>query len=615
MKFAEFSKILYRLEQTSSRNEKTKILADFLQKLKNAEIRPVLYLLTGRVVPKYVNREFNFSTKLILRSLARLYSKNLDEITEKYKQIGDLGNLAFELNPHKDSTLQIKDVFQILVELLDIEGQGSVEQKILLVSKLLKKLDGLSSKFVVRIILSRLRLGLNEKTILDALSWAISGSKDKRELLDLAYGVRADLGLIGELALDKKFVELENFKVVPGIPVASKLVERVSSFEEVFKRAKRWVLQPKYDGLRTQIHINKDGIKGVEFLLQKKLFDDQKQIVKIFSRNMEDMTNMFPEIVKACGQMGIQSAVFDAETIGFDEEKKKFIPFQETIQRKRKHGISKKRMSIPVKSFIFDVLYINGHDLTKKSLKYRLAILDKLFSKNGDFIALVKEDNTLKSISLNNSIKKIFKTESIIVNNTKSLKARFSEYVSYGLEGVIVKDLGSLYKPGTRNFDWIKLKASIDKNLVDTIDVVVLGLYYGRGSRAKFGGGAFLVGVFNEENQKFQTIAKIGTGIKDDDWNLIVRDIKKHAISQVPSNVDIDESLRPDIICEPMIVCVVEADEITLSKNHTAGRTKKSKRGFSLRFPRLKQWNRPDKGLYQVTKVKEIKELYEIQKK
>ncbi|MBN1332088.1 ATP-dependent DNA ligase [Candidatus Dojkabacteria bacterium] len=611
MKFKQFATILESLEKSSSRNEMTEILAGFLQKLEPDEIKPVMYMLTGRIAPRFIPLEFNFSTKLLLRAIEKASGKGILEIETLMAKKGDIGLVASEIKsqmPQKQEELSIGEVFQLLFELASLEGVGSQTAKIEVFERLFKGADPLSIKYVARMIVGKLRLGLNDKTILDSLSWAGFSDKSYRGQLDYAYGVRADIGDIAELVLQRKFKKLERIMVEPGTPVASKLVEREKSVEAVFERIPESIVQPKYDGLRLQIHYSRAGFDDIHQVHQNQAIGQKppslqfdlgktesrkRDIVRIFSRNMEPLTDMFPDVVAEVEKKEDElpgSFVLDAEAIGTDPETGKYIPFQETIQRKRKYGIKEKSQSVPVKVYVFDILYLGKEDISQKPLLSRLDALKDLIKKNFSSSRILKlsESNELKDL--------------------KTLQKYFAKYLEDGLEGLIAKNPQSKYLPGTRNYDWIKLKANIDSKLIDTIDAVVLGYYHGRGARAKHGVGAFLVGVYNEKTEKFETIAKVGSGIKDEDWEGIMERIKGLEIEKIPENAEVKKELMPDVILRPEIVVVVEADEISKSKLHTAGQDKDGV-GYSLRFPRLKEWDRADKDPEDVTKVSEVEKL------
>jgi DNA ligase-1 len=383
-------------------------------------------------------------------------------------------------------------------------------------------------------------------------------------------------------------------KIQAGIPVASMSCEREKTFEKILERMGTAIIQPKYDGLRCQIHYSKDGFKD-EIKLPKKqeeFFSKKNSNVRLFSRNLESLTDMFPDIAKSLEKFKVKSAILDTEVIGINEKTGEFLPFQETIQRKRKYDVKEVSKSVPVKFFTFDLLYLNGKDLSQLKLGERI--------------------NKLKSSVENAQQDRIKLTPSDSVNKLEPFQKLFDKYVEDGLEGIIAKDTDSTYQPGKRGYDWIKLKKSSQGHLADNIDTVVLGYYKGRGARAKFGIGAILVGVLNKKNNKFESIAKVGTGIKDDDWKVIKNKLEDLMIECCPENVSVVKNLEPDIWVKPEVVMVVDADEVTTSPSHMAGF--KDGRGYSLRFPRLKEFDRKDKGAEDVTTVREIEKLYKMQK-
>ncbi|MGB8367580.1 MAG: ATP-dependent DNA ligase, partial [Candidatus Babeliales bacterium] len=277
--------------------------------------------------------------------------------------------------------------------------------------------------------------------------------------------------------------------------------------------------------------------------------------------------------------------------IGYDPNEGTFLPFQETVKRKRKHGIEKAAEEFPLKLFLFDLLYLNGKNLLGETHEQRRKKLEKIV-KN------VKSDQ----ISL---------TEEYETRNAQELKEQFVNAIASGLEGLVIKRPDAIYRPGKRNFNWIKLKRQAGGELEDTIDCVILGYYFGKGRRAAFGIGAFLVGVYLKKEDIFQTIAKIGTGLKDEDWKELKKKCDAIQVKKKPINVECAKELVPDIWVSPEIVCTVRADEISLSPLHAAGKTKE-KLGFALRFPRFMGY-RPDKSPEEATHVSEIKRLYEDQ--
>lgn len=573
----------------------TIILADLLKSLGKDEIKEAMYLMQGRVVPRFIPIEFNFAGKLMQKVL-KGFAGDEKIVSDLFEKTGDLGLVAEQIIKTKTKNLSVKEVHVLLNEVALLGGKGSVEEKIKRVAELFSKLDKTEAKFAARILVGNLRLGLSDKTVLDAISWAVAGDKSQRELIERAYSVRSDIGLITEEILKKGVGSVKDFNVEVGLPVASKLVEREKNVKSIFERLGEHIIQPKYDGMRAQIHFLR---KGFEISLKAKeqngFFDGQieKQTVRIFSRNMESLTDMFPDVADAVAAINVDSLVIDSEVIGYDENTDTFFPFQETSTRRRKYGVKEKVEEIPIKVMAFDLLYLNGKDMTLEKIEKRLSLLEKI----------LKQDKTGK---LNFSDSPVVKTE-------KELAERFAKYIDLGLEGIISKKHGTIYEPGTRNFDWIKLKFTTKSHIADTIDTVVLGYYFGRGTRAKFGFGALLLGIYNRKTDEFESVAKLGTGIKDEDFLKIRPVLEKIKISAKPKNVKVVKFLEPDEWVEPKVVVEVDADEITKSKNHMAAMDKEG-RGLSLRFPRMKVFGR-DKEVRQATTAEELKKLFQLQKK
>lgn len=586
MQFQEFSQLLSELEGMTGRNQMGSTLAEFLPKLEKSEIKQALYLMQGRLVPQYIDLEFNLSRKLALKAISEL--SDVDTVDKLFASLGDEGLVAEEvlatkIQNSKFKIQSIEEVYSALEVIAKASGAGSQESKVSGLKNLLANLDPVSARYVVRVVIGNLRLGLSEKTILEALSLAKVGSKQLKDELERAFGSRADLGELALLVLPAKSEDVEKLlaeiKLKPGVPVASKLVEREKDVDAIFKRMGASLVQPKLDGLRAQIHI----------------FDGE---VQIFSRNMESLTAMFPDLIAAALQLPLKSAIIDSEAIGYDADDGSYLPFQDTIQRRRKHDVESAATNIPVKAMAFDLLYLDGEDLSRQPVEMRTQILREILQKAGS------EQITL--------------LETVQVETAEELDAYFTKQIAGGLEGVIVKKLGTPYEPGTRNFDWIKFKASARADFVDTVDVVVIGYFRGQGARAKFGIGALLVAVYDPEAEIYYSIAKVGTGMSDANWTQIKSDLVPLEVAGMPAGVQVAKVLYPDVWVRPEIVMEVEADQITRSTNHVAARgvlanfePETEERGLSLRFPRMKVWKR-DKRADQATTVKELVRMYEL---
>ena len=567
MTFAEFSQYLDRLESTSKRNELVKTLAELYEKSSPDEIQPLTYLIQGRLVPFFEPVEIGLGEKLVIAAIAQAFGTPGNEVAKLFGRIGDLGLVAAQLSGHGSTAASsITEVHARLMEIAAASGSGSVEKKRSLFADLLKRIDPTSAKHLVRIALGRLRLGIGDPTVLDALSFARKGDRSLRPLLEAAYNRTSDLGLIARTFWSGGEPAVEALKVTVGRPIRSQLAERLPNPEAVIKRLGMVAVQPKYDGIRVQIH--KNG-----------------STVRIFSRNLEDFTLMFAELATAARELKYESLIVDGEAIGYQKESEEYLPFQLTASRRRQHGIEQAALEIPLVAFVFDILYRNGRDLTEMPYEKRLALVDEVIQ--GSTVLLPAP---------------IIKTDSVEVLTKTLLDA-----ISQGLEGVVVKRPDSPYQAGARNFNWVKLKRHTSGELNDTVDLVLLGYYYGKGKRAAFGVGALLAGVYDPDSDQFVTITKLGTGLSDAEWREIHGRADKLQREQKPARVN--SILVPDVWLEPEVVVEVIADEITRSPRHTCGMVDEEP-GFALRFPRIISFRGADKRPEDATTVKEIREMF-----
>jgi len=490
MKFSKLSKYFAKLEATTSRNEMTMILADLLRESSKEEIDKICYLSLGCLAPPYEGIEFNLAEKMMTKILATAYHKSEEEIGKQYKKVGDLGEIAESLDrKERGKPLEVKEVYERLYEIAGEAGEGSVERKISKMAKLLDDLDARSAKYVVRTPIGKLRLGFSDLTILDALSWMIAGDKSKRGEIEEAFNVQADIGQIAQIVKKKGLEGLKGIKVGLGVPVMPALCQRLPTADEMIAKMGKVAAEPKYDGTRLQVHFSRK--KGWEEKEEQLAFDLKPAgFVRTFTRNLENTTHMFPDLVQAVfDEVKAQEAILDCEAIGFDPETGRFLPFQETIKRKRKYEIGKKAKEIPLKFFCFDILYKDGKDLLKISFSERREILEGVLASKNKTVVLSPQ---------------------IVTNSPQSLRRYHDEQIKKGLEGVVVKKWEAPYDPGRRGYTWVKLKQEKGKKgggLADTLDCVVLGYYRGTGKRAEFGIGAFLVGVKKGEQLLTVSIA------------------------------------------------------------------------------------------------------------
>lgn len=574
MKFSEFSEYLEKLEGTSSRLSLIDILSELFKETPTEEIEKIVYLIQGRIAPFYAPVEIGMAEKNVASSIAAAYGSEKEEVLKLFNKLGDMGKAAMELNSKNknNSSLSVSDVFETLTKIAATSGEGTVEKRQKLLSDLLSEVDKVSSKHLVRIPLGNTRLGIGDPTILDALATAKLGDKSKRKLLEGAYNRTSDLGLIAKTLWEKGLPAVEKLEVRVGSPIRSELCERLPNPEKVIEKMGEVDVQYKYDGFRVQIH--KDGDK-----------------VRMFSRNLEEMTHMFPELIEATlAQVKAESVILDSEALAYNPESEEFLPFQETTKRRRKHGIEEAAKSLPLKAFVFDILYKDGKQMLDMPLSERMKILDSALPSNDVLI----------------------RTKNQTVTEPKILQGILDDAISKGLEGVVIKKMQSPYEAGGRNFNWVKLKRHSDGELSDTIDCVLLGYIAGKGKRTEFGAGALLVGVYDKEKDEFVSISRIGTGLTDEEWREIHRRADKIKVTHKPARVN--SQIEPSVWIEPKIVIEVLADEITRSPLHTAGKTD-TENGFALRFPRLVSFRDADKKPEDATDVEEIKRLFEIQYK
>ena len=582
VEFANLAHTFEELERTSSRLTLIELLTRLFRSIERPEeIQQVCYLVQGRVAPFFEALEMGMAEKSVTRSIAQASHTTPEHIAALYATLGDLGAVAGQVKRETKSApsiLSVDEVFEELRAIALTSGKGAVEQKSARLASLLTRVDDVSAKYVVRILLGNLRLGIGDATVLDALAKARWNDAKKRKLLEGAYHKTSDLGLIARTLWEHPTEEeaqhaVATLSVQVGKPIHSQLAERLPTAEAIIGKMGTVVAQYKYDGLRAQIH--KDG-----------------QHVTIFSRNLEDQSHMFPEIVEGTlKQVKAESAILDAEALAYNATSEEFLPFQETTRRRRKHQIEAMAEQLPLKAFVFDILYKDGVSLLDTPLVERLKMLEETMRPADDTLML---------------------TASHTVRDAETLTLLFDEAISKGLEGLVVKKQESRYEAGARNFNWVKLKRHSAGALNDTIDCVLLGYLFGRGRRAALGAGSLLVGVYDPERDLFVTVTKIGTGLSDEQWRSIRERTRGLEVDHRPARVS--SIIEPSVWVEPQLVIEVLADEITRSPTHTAGKIG-AEPGYALRFPRLVTFREADKKPEDATTVQELIELYHSQGK
>jgi len=580
MNFSQVAQLFESIELTSSRLQKTDLLTQNLKQMSPYEAQIVTYLSLGNLYSSYENIQFNIADKGLIEIIATLLNQSSCSILQQYKDAGDLGDVIYNAWHQQgvDEGLSIEQVYNNLVVCAQIHGSGSTEAKLQDLVSLLKKVDSLSAKYIIRIITKSLRLGFSDMTLLDAFSCMAVGDKSIRLVLENAYNICADLGLVVKVLKQDGLIAVESMTSVVGVPIRPAAAERLATSQEIIDKLGVCAAQPKLDGFRLQIHLDKTG---------------DVPVVKFYSRNLIDMSNMFPDVIEQIIQLPVQNLICEGEAIGYDLETDTFLQFQETVKRKRKHNIKQASNDIPLRIYLFDLLYLNNESTLTLTHEQRRTKLHEVV------VHLEKSD--------------IFIIDERIVSTGQELENYFLHTIGAGLEGLVVKKIDSIYQPGKRNFNWIKLKRRTGQKLGDTIDAVVLGYYVGQGRRSSLGIGAFLVGVYNQDTDSFESVAKVGTGMTDLEFIDLKNRCDAVVITHKLDNVQVAKNLFPDVWVYPAIVCEIRADDITQSPLHTAGKTSESL-GFALRFPRFVQY-RIDKSAQDATSAKELAHLYEIQYK
>ncbi|PIQ72868.1 DNA ligase [Candidatus Roizmanbacteria bacterium CG_4_10_14_0_2_um_filter_36_35] len=571
MKFSELSIYFERISQVSSRLEITRILAELFKKLTPDEIEKVVYLLQGKVRPAYEGIDFGMAEKMIIKAAVSALNIEKSFFEKEFKRIGDLGKTVeyFKKQYHsfEEKDLETIVVYEIFYHLATSSGVGSQEVKINFLAQLIRQMDSLSSRFLVRLPTGNIRMGFSDMTVLDAYSWMLKGDKSLRPVIEKAYHVRPELGFIGRIIKEKGIEFLNKIKPKLFTPIIMMKAERLSSAAEILKQIGQCLVEPKFDGFRLAVHYSK-----------------AKQEVRLYSRSLEDVTHMYPDIVSGVKkQVKADEIIFEGEAVGYNTKTGEFLPFQETAQRKRKYEIEKMAKEVPLRLFSFELLYKDGESFINKSfIERRKALEDSIITKKN----LLKET--------------VVVADEEKVNEESRLEKLFDEAIKKGLEGIIAKKIDGVYKPGAREWNWIKYKRSYSAKIRDTIDCLVMGYDYGKGKRTDFGIGAFLVGVLDEKKDQFVTIAKIGTGLTDKEWKQLRIKSYKLRVKEKPKNYFVNKMMECDVWAEPKIIVEIRSDEITKSPVHTAG--------LALRFPRLERF-RDDKNPQEVTTLKELKSM------
>lgn len=582
MKYIIIADAYEKIEATTKRLEMTDLLVSLLKNTHKEIIDKVVYLTQGRIYPDFVNLEIGVAEKLAIKALARASGRKESEIEEDLKKTGDIGETAQSFIANKKQVtffqqpLTVQKVYETLDKMAKASGSGTVDLKTSYLAGLLSDATPKEAKYIMRTVTGNLRLGIADMTVLDALAIAYGGGKEARELVERAYSISSDLGRVAKVVAETGLEGIKKFQVVIGEPIRPMLAERLSTPEEILEKlGGKCIAEYKYDGERIQAHKKEDK-------------------VVLFSRRLENISDQYPDAIELLKRfVKPKDAILEAECVAMDFETGEMRPFQELMHRRRKYGIKEAMEEYPVSLFTFDTLYVDGEDLTLEPYMVRRRALEKA----------VKESERVKI------------AKHLITDSATELEKFFEKAIEDGCEGLVCKSIAkdSVYQAGARGWLWIKYKRDYKSEMTDTVDLVIVGAFHGRGKRAGTY-GALLLAAYNPENDTFETITKCGTGFTDEDLSKLPEKMQKSVITHKHPRVN--STIEADVWFEPVAVIELLGAEVTLSPIHTCAMNSIRKgAGLAIRFPRFTGNYRPDKAAEDATTASEIVEMYQKQLK
>ena len=579
MLYSDLAETFDRLESTGSRLEMTSILAEFFRRADKGELRSIVYLSQGKLHPDFVPGVLGMADRLVMKAIAKASGNPDDKVEKLTIETGDMGQVAETMISRKkqmalfSEELTVARVVRGLTTIENADGKDSQDTKQKTLAGLLHDSGPLEARYLCRTVTGRMRVGAADMTILDALAEAFA-TKEDRPAIERAFNVTCDIGLVAETIANGGMDAVCAIGVKVGSPVKVMLAERLPSISEVVeKMGGRCAMEYKYDGIRVQAHIGRDS-------------------VKLYSRRLEDLTSNFPDIAEALrARCGHDEAIIEGECVAIDPETGFMLPFQNVTHRRKKHGMDEAVRDVPVRIFMFDMLYADGEDWTPRPYLERRAALEEGF-EIGDNVQM---------------------TTMRMVGSPEEGEEFFANAIGARCEGIMAKSVApdSVYRAGSRGFLWIKYKKDYQQALTDSFDLVVVGAFYGMGKRAgRY--GALLMAAYDGETGRFETVCKLGTGFDDAFLDAMPALLGGSLSESKPSSVDAE--MVPDVWFEPNVVLEVVAAEITLSPIHTAAKdVLKEGAGLGIRFPRFTGRVRDDKTPEQCTSVSEIIEMFEMQ--
>ena len=580
MDFSIVAEIFEKMENTTKRIELTNILVELLKKTPKKIIPNAVYLLQGIIRPNFEGVELGIAEKLAIRAISKSSGLSIKKIEDDYRKVGDLGLTASNILKLKTQTtftaekITLERVYETLFKIAKLEGKGSQDLKMKYISSLLNDATPLEAKFVLKILLGTLRLGVAENTVMDALAIAFTGKKENKERIENAYNVSSDLGKVSQMVATNGIDGIKKFKISLFSPIRPMLADRVKSEKEAIKKMPElFSAEYKLDGERVQIH-------------------KQANKIILFSRRLENITQYYPDIVENIGKsLNVHEGVFEAEIVPINENTGEFLPFQELMHRRRKYKLEQAVSQYPITVNFFDVLYFDNKDCLNLEYSERRKILEKL----------VNEDNFSKLVPM------------LLVKNENEVGDFLENSINAGCEGLMLKTPSAPYRAGSRGSNWLKLKREYRNELGDSLDLIVIGAYFGRGRRTGLY-GTLLLGTYNPEKDNFPSICKVGTGFTDESLDQLYQILSNNVT--LKKNSRIISEMEADVWLEPELVLEIVASEITLSPIHKTGLDLIRKNsGFALRFPKFTGKIRYEKAVEDASTVEEVLTLYKRQSK
>ena len=580
MDFSIVAKIFEKMENTTKRIELTNILVELLKKTPKKIIPNAVYLLQGIIRPNFEGVELGIAEKLAIRAISKSSGLSIKKIEDDYRKVGDLGLTASNILKLKTQTtftaekITLERVYETLFKIAKLEGKGSQDLKMKHISSLLNDATPLEAKFVLKILLGTLRLGVAENTVMDALAIAFTGKKENKERIENAYNVSSDLGKVSQMVATNGIDGIKKFKISLFSPIRPMLADRVKSEKEAIKKMPElFSAEYKLDGERVQIH-------------------KQANKIILFSRRLENITQYYPDIVENIGKsLNVHEGIFEAEIVPINENTGEFLPFQELMHRRRKYKLEQAVSQYPITVNFFDVLYFDNKDCLNLEYSERRKILEKL----------VNEDNFSKLVPM------------LLVKNENEVGDFLENSINAGCEGLMLKTPSAPYRAGSRGSNWLKLKREYRNELGDSLDLIVIGAYFGRGRRTGLY-GTLLLGTYNPEQDNFPSICKVGTGFTDESLDQLYQILSNNVT--LKKNSRIISEMEADVWLEPELVLEIVASEITLSPIHKTGLDLIRKNsGFALRFPKFTGKIRYEKAVEDASTVEEVLTLYKRQSK